>query len=146
MTRRDFGGMAMALAAPPVKYRIIDPHVHVWKIDRKYPWAKETTRPPTKDASAEMLLDNMKRNGVSNTVLVQVIHYRWDNSYTADILKKYPNEFVGVARVNPADPGAPDHLTKLVREQHFQGVRLSPGADASGDWIRGELMQPLWKR
>ena len=134
----------MALAKP--SYRIIDPHVHVWKVDPKYPWAKETKNPPKEDASAEMLLELMKANNVERTVLVQVIHYRWDNSYTADILKKYPKEFVGVARVNPADPGAPDHLTKLVREQHFQGVRLSPSADAAGDWIRGELMPPLWKR
>jgi L-fuconolactonase len=140
--RREF--VAMALAKP--QYRIIDPHVHVWKVDAKYPWAKETKNPPKEDASAEMLLDLMKANGVQRTVLVQVIHYRWDNSYTADVLKKYPKEFVGVARVNPADPAAPDHLTKLVREQHFQGVRLSPPAGASGDWIRGELMPPLWKR
>ena len=30
--------------------------------------------PPTQDASAEMLLDLMKANGVEKTVLVQVIH------------------------------------------------------------------------
>ena len=142
ISRREFAAMALAIPA----YRIIDPHVHVWKVDAKYPWAKETKNPPKEDASAEMLLDLMKANGVARTVLVQVIHYRWDNSYTADVLKKYPMEFVGVARVNPADPASPDHLTKLVSEQHFQGVRLSPSADASGDWIRGELMPPLWKR
>ena len=133
-------------AAAPEKYRIIDPHVHVWKIDPKYPWAKETTRPPTKDASAEMLLDNMKRNGVSNTVLVQVIHYRWDNSYVANVLKQYPGKFAGIARVDPANPAAPDHLSKLVEQQGFKGVRLSPGAGVAGDWIRGPLMEPLWAR
>ena len=133
-------------AAAPEKYRIIDPHVHVWKIDPKYPWAKETTRPPTKDATAEMLLDNMKRNGVSNTVLVQVIHYRWDNSYVADVLKQYPGKFAGIARVDPANPASPDHLSKLVEQQGFKGVRLSPGAGAAGDWIRGPLMEPLWAR
>ena len=132
--------------AADAKYRIIDPHVHVWKIDPKYPWAKETTRPPTKDATAEMLLENMKRNGVSNTVLVQVIHYRWDNSYVADVLKQYPGKFQGIARVDPANPAAPDHLSKLVEEQGFKGVRLSPGAGAAGDWIRGPLMEPLWAR
>ena len=30
--------------------------------------------------------------------------------------------------------------------QGFQGVRLSPADDAAGDWIRGPLMPPLWKR
>ncbi len=148
VTRRSVVGTLVGggfLAAKP-RYRIIDPHVHVWKKDPQYPWAKETTRPPDKDATAEMLLELMKANGVEKTVIIQVIHYRWDNSYLADVLKRYPQYFHGVARVNPEDPGAPDHLSKLVKEQGFKGVRISPGGDARGDWIRGELMPPLWKR
>ena len=47
--------------------------------------------------------------------------------------------------MNPEDTGAPDHLSKLT-EDGFHGVRISPTADASGDWIRGQLMPPLWKR
>jgi predicted TIM-barrel fold metal-dependent hydrolase len=47
--------------------------------------------------------------------------------------------------VNPVDPAAPDHLSRLT-EQGFRGVRLSPAADASGEWITGPLMPPLWKR
>lgn len=128
------------------KYRIIDPHVHVWVRDPKYPWAKETANPPQEDRTPEMLLELMKANGVAKTVIIQVIHYRWDNRYVADTLKKYPQYFKGVARVNPQDPAAPDHLSKLVQEQGFHGVRLSPGADAASDWIRGPLMPPLWKR
>lgn len=127
-------------------YRIIDPHVHVWVRDPKYPWAKETQTPPQEDRTPEMLLELMKANGVAKTVIIQVIHYRWDNQYVADTLKKYPQYFKGVARVNPQDPAAPDHLSKLVREQGFHGVRISPGADAASDWIRGPLMPPLWKR
>jgi len=142
--RRQFMG-TLATLAPP-NYRIIDPHVHVWKSDPKYPWAKETTRPPEKDATPEMLLELMKAHGVSKTVIIQVIYYRWDNSYLADILKRYPKDFQGVARVNPEDPAAPDHLSRLVQEQGFRGVRLSPAGSAAGDWIRGPLMPPLWKR
>ena len=40
---------AGALAAQNRKYRIIDPHVHVWKKDPRYPWAPETTKPPAED-------------------------------------------------------------------------------------------------
>ena len=76
---------------------------------------------------------------------MQYIGYRWDNRYVADAVKKYPQYFRAVARVNPQDPAAPDHLSRLT-EEGFQGVRLSPSADASGDWIRGPLMPPLWKR
>jgi len=144
-TRRDLLKSA-ALAAAAPRYRIIDPHVHVWKSDPRYPWAKETKSPPKEDKTAEMLLDLMKQHGVARTVIIQVIHYRWDNSYLADVLKQYPTMFHGVARVNPEDPAAPDHLSKLVKEQRFRGVRLSPGAGAAGDWINGPLMPPLWER
>jgi predicted TIM-barrel fold metal-dependent hydrolase len=137
---------SLAAAAAPKKLRVIDPHVHVWRRDPRYPWARETLKPPTTDATPEMLLALMRANGVERTTIIQVIHYRWDNSYLADVLKQYPKEFVGVARVNPADPAAPDQLSRLVEEQHFQGVRLSPAADATGDWIDGPLMPPLWQR
>jgi hypothetical protein len=49
LTRRDAItalGSAAILEAQNRKYRIIDTHVHVWKRDPRYPWAKETTRPP----------------------------------------------------------------------------------------------------
>jgi len=147
LSRRDFvaGSLAAGLLQErAARYRIIDPHVHVWKNDPRYPWAKETTRPPEKDATPEMLIGLMKANGVEKTVLVHVIYYRWDNSYAADVLKQYPQYFQGVARVNPEDPAAPDQLSRLVEQQRFRGVRLSPAGNEDGDWIRGPLMPPLW--
>jgi predicted TIM-barrel fold metal-dependent hydrolase len=50
-----------------------------------------------------------------------------------------------VCRVNPEDAVAPDELSRLTAEG-FRGVRLSPAAGAAGDWIRGPLMRPLWRR
>ncbi len=145
VTRREFiAGAAVAAAPPP--YRVVDPHVHVWKNDPRYPWAKETAKPPEQDATPEMLLQLMRANGVAKTIVIQVIYYRWDNSFVADVLKQYPQYFQGVARVNPEDPAAPDHLSRLVEEQGFRGVRLSPAGNEQGDWIRGPLMPPLWKR
>src|SRR5580692_3923084 len=147
VTRRTaLGVLAAGAAFGANQIRIIDSHVHVWKKDPLYPWAKETTRPPAEDASAEMLLDLMKANGVEKTVIIQVIHYRWDNSYLADVLKRYPTYFRGVARVNPESPAAPDDLSRLVEQQGFRGVRISPAGNATGDWIAGPLMPPLWKR
>jgi L-fuconolactonase len=146
VSRRTFlGGLAGTMAMGAQSYRIIDSHVHVWKRDPKYPFAKDA-RVPAEDATEEMLLDLMKANGVAKTVIIQVIHYKYDNSYLADVLKRYPDTFHGVARVDPLDPGAPDHLSRLVKEQRFRGVRLSPAGNASGDWIKGPLMPPLWKR
>jgi len=136
--------MFAAPAAPG--YRIIDPHVHVWVKDPRYPYAKETTEPPAKDATAEMLIGHMKANGVEKTVLVQYIGYRWDNSYVRDSARKYPQYFLYVGRVNPEDPASPDHLSRQVQQDGMRGVRLSPAGDSRGDWIRGPLMPPLWKR
>jgi L-fuconolactonase len=145
LSRRSLLGAAAATALA-ASDRIIDPHVHVWKKDPRYPWAKETAKPPEKDATPEMLLDLMKANNVSRTVIIQVIHYRYDNSYLAKVLKQYLQYFQGVCRVDPLNPAAPDHLSRLVQEQGFRGVRLSPAGDASGDWFKGPLMPPLWKR
>jgi predicted TIM-barrel fold metal-dependent hydrolase len=147
-TRRGFLAAGIGAAAmsgqSANEYRILDPHVHVWKHDPKFPFAKEA-RPPERNATPEMLLELMRANGVAKTVLIQVIHYRYDNSYTLSVLKQYPQYFQAVCRVDPLDPGAPDHLSRMT-EQGFHGVRLSPAGNASGDWIHGPLMPPLWNR
>jgi predicted TIM-barrel fold metal-dependent hydrolase len=144
VTRRALLGAAALSPLMAADYRIIDPHVHVWKHDPAFPFA-EGANVPARDAAPETLLDHMMVNRVSKTVIIQVIHYRFDNRYLASVLKRYPDKFHGVARVDPTDPGNADHLAKLTAEG-FRGVRLSPAGNASGDWIRGPLMPPLWKR
>lgn len=133
-----------AFAAQPSPL-MIDSHVHVWKTDPRYPYAKDRKAPP-QDFTAEMLLSLMAANGVARTVIVQVIHYRWDNRYLADVLRQYPDKFQGICRVNPEDPAAPEHLARLTTDEGFRGVRLSPSDKADGDWIRGSLMKPLWRQ
>ncbi|MEI9979732.1 MAG: amidohydrolase family protein [Edaphobacter sp.] len=124
---------------------LIDSHVHVWKHDSAYPFAPGAN-PPAEDASVEQLLDLMHANNVVRTVLIQVIHYKWNNRYLASVLKRYPGTFQGVCRVNPQDPTAPDQLSRLTEIDGFHGVRLSPSASPSDDWIRSPLMPPLWRR
>jgi predicted TIM-barrel fold metal-dependent hydrolase len=125
-------------------YRIVDSHVHTWKHDPEFPFAPGANV-PARDAAPETLLELMKANGVSKTVIIQVIHYRYDNRFLERVLKQYPGTFKGVCRVDPLDPAAPDQLSELTG-RGFSGVRLSPGNGASGDWIAGPLMPPLWKR
>jgi predicted TIM-barrel fold metal-dependent hydrolase len=143
VTRRTLlaGVAGNALAADQ---RILDPHVHVWKHDPAFPFA-EGAHVPERDAAPETLLELMKANGVSRTVIIQVIHYKYDNSYLAGVLKRFSGTFQGVCRVDPLDPAAPDTLSRLAA-QGFHGVRLSPAGNATGDWFRGPLMPPLWKR
>src|ERR1700728_5070837 len=84
----------MTAAATFSSYRVLDPHVHVWSHDPQYPFAPGA-QVPDYDATPEMLLDLMKANGVEKTVIIQVSHYRYDNSYLAAVLKQYPQFFFG---------------------------------------------------
>jgi L-fuconolactonase len=132
-------------ATPSGEQLLIDSHVHVWVTDPQYPFAQGAKVPEGVDASAETLIGLMAANGVSKTVLIQVIHYKWDNSYVLDVLKRHPDLFQAVARVDPNDPAAPDHVSEQT-EQGFRGVRISPDATAEGEFISGPLMPPLWAR
>jgi predicted TIM-barrel fold metal-dependent hydrolase len=149
--RRFLVGAAGALAARAAlgervaaRTPMIDAHVHVWEDNPEFPFAAGA-RPSPKNATPETLLVLMRANDVARTVLVQVIHYKWDNRFLLHTLKKYPGKFQGVCRVNPLDPAAPDELSRLT-EEGCRGVRLSPAGTAEGDWIRGPLMLPLWRR
>ena len=145
MGRREFLiATGASMTAAPLPYRILDPHVHVFEHNPEFPFVKGAAV-PKEDRTPEMLLDLMKANGVSKTVIIQVRHYMFDNRFLASVLKRYPGTFQGVARVDPEKAGAPDDLSALTA-QGFRGVRLSPAAEASGDWIEGPLMGPLWKR
>ena len=126
--------------------QIVDPHTHVWLNAPQFPWPAANTNPPAEDRTAEMLLDLMAAGGVERTVLVQVIHYRWDNSYVADCVRRYPDKFMGVGRVNPEDPAAADHVSEWT-EKGIHGVRLSPSVGAAGDWFTDAAkMDPIFAR
>lgn len=147
MNRREFVASAVAAAWMPggAQYPIVDSHVHVWEADARFPFAAGAKVPANVDASPKSLLEKMRANDVVRTVLIQVIHYKWDNRYLVSVLREYPGKFAGVCRVDPEDPAAADRLSYWT-EQGCRGVRLSPAGDASGDWIRGAAMPPLWKR
>ena len=147
MNRREFliSAAAAAVTRTALPYSLVDSHVHVWETNPDFPFAQGANVPPNVDASPSSLLEKMRSNNISRTVLIQVIHYKWDNRFLVDTLHSHPGKFAGVCRVDPEDPAAPDHLSHWT-EQGCRGVRLSPAAGASGDWIRGPLMPPLWKR
>lgn len=125
---------------------IIDSHVHIWTDDPRFPWAREATERPQWDASPERLLAAMRESDVAGAIIVQYIGYRWDNAYAAAALAAYPDRFMGVCRVNPEDPAAPDRLSHWTEAHGFRGVRISPGPGPGGDWFDGPLAAPLFRR
>ncbi len=128
-------------------FKIVDPHVHVWKNDPRYPWPQELETPPKEDALPGPLLKLMDSNGVAQTVIVHVIYYRWDCRYAGDVVKAHPKRFMGVCRVDPEAETAADDLSAWVRDYGFHGVRLSPVAGRDGDWINDRTqMDRIWRR
>jgi len=91
------------------------------------------------------------RSGVDSAILADIFAMAPFTSAQVPIsdhvaIPQASHTFHGVCRVNPEDPAAPDHLTRLTQEQGFYGVRLSPSAAPQDDWIRGPLMPRQWRR
>ncbi|MBL9188464.1 MAG: hypothetical protein JNK23_13340 [Opitutaceae bacterium] len=86
-----------AAQASSIRPPLIDTHVHVWSDDSAaFPFAHPSNpnfRPPAVAATAEALLAEMDRHGISHAVLVQVIYYGWDNRYLARCVKEHPRRF-----------------------------------------------------
>lgn len=125
---------------------IIDSHVHIWANAPGFPWAAEAIDAPRYEAHPQTLIEAMKTHSIAGAILVQYIGYRWNNAYVAQALKDFPDRFMGVCRVNPEDPSAPDQLSALTEVHGFHGVRISPEPDARGDWFRGPLMRAFFQR
>lgn len=123
---------------------LLDAHVHVWTHDPAYPFAPEAT-PPDRSATVEELLAVLDAHSVPRAVLVQPIQYRWDNRYLEEALRRHPDRFAAVCRVDPEDPGAPADLARWT-EAGFRGVRISPPPGPEGDWFEGPLVDPLLER
>src|SRR6187431_2091627 len=78
----------------------IDAHVHVWTPDTAhYPLAAGYKKDDMKPASftPEDLFKHSKPAGVTRVNLVQMSFYGFDNSYMLDMIKLYPEVFVGTA-------------------------------------------------
>lgn len=100
----------------------IDAHSHIWTPDlAHYPlaagWKPADMQPPS--FTAEELLGHARPVGVGRVNLIQMSFYEFDNSYMLDMIKLYPDRFVGTAIVDPfgPDPG------RAMRELAPAGVR-----------------------
>ena len=89
----------------------IDAHSHIWTPDvAHYPLAagfKPVDMQP-RSFTAEELLALCRPAGVGRVNLIQMSYYEFDNRYMLDMIKLYPDRFVGTAIVDPlgGDPGA----------------------------------------
>ncbi len=88
----------------------IDAHSHIWTPDLDhYPLAagfKVADMNP-RSFTAQELLALCRPAGVGRVNLIQMSYYEFDNHYMLDMIKLYPDRFVGTAIVDPLsdDPG-----------------------------------------
>lgn len=124
---------------------IIDPHLHVWSDDAEtYPFSEASQ--PNEPASVELLFENMAGFGVDKAVIVQPIHYLFDNRYVADCLKNYPGKLAAQALVDPTRADAADRLEALVREEGFGGIRIHVSRYGDPADLAGSSQDALWQR
>jgi predicted TIM-barrel fold metal-dependent hydrolase len=100
----------------------IDAHSHIWTPDiAHYPLAAGfmVTDMRPHSFTAEELLALCRPAGVGRVNVIQMSYYAFDNRYMLDMIKLYPDRFVGTAIVDPLgdDPG------RSMRELAPRGVR-----------------------
>ena len=134
---------------------VVDTHMHVWaKYPSRYPfphpYSKEFAGPPH-EATTEMLLDDMDRNGCTHAILVQCIYHGWDNTYVADALEYAPDRLRAHGLVDPTDPKVADKLEYWVKDRGLHGMRFSPiyyadGSHGGDAWLDAPETHALWER
>ena len=124
---------------------IVDTHLHVWSSDyNTYPM--EGGRTSNENGSVEFLNTRMAEAGVDKAVIVQPIHYLFDNSYVSDTLKRFPGKFAAIGLVNQFEPGASDRLETLVTEHGFSGLRIHLSRPDHTSMWAGPDQDPIWDR
>ena len=112
----------------PAPEPYIDAHSHIWTPDvHHYPLARgytvEDMRP--RSFTAEELLALCRPAGVGRVNLIQMSFYEFDNSYMVDMIKLYPDRFVGTAIVDPLGPH-PDRAMLELLPRGVRAFRIQP--------------------
>ncbi|MFB0562454.1 MAG: amidohydrolase family protein [Candidatus Lokiarchaeia archaeon] len=125
---------------------IIDAHCHVWEESLMSKELKEILFEIAKqfgydtklimDGTAERLIREMDEAGIDKTVILALdyefafkgdVTFKDYNDYLANILKEYPDRFIGFCGIDPRrGKGAIRELERCVEELGFRGVKFWP--------------------
>jgi predicted TIM-barrel fold metal-dependent hydrolase len=106
----------------------IDAHSHIWTPDvHHYPLAEGFAVADMKPRSftAEELLATCRPAGVGRVNLIQMSFYAFDNRYMLDMIKLYPDRFVGTAIVDPLAPDPGRAMLELL-PKGVRAFRIAP--------------------
>ncbi len=126
----------------------IDAHSHIWTPDlAHYPLAAGFQKADMQPASftAEELLALCRPAGVGRVNLIQMSYYEFDNSYMLDMIKLYPDRFVGTAIVDPLGPD-PAGTLRALRPKGVRALRIQPqySKQPPATWLEPEGYQALF--
>lgn len=148
--------------------KIIDAHVHVFEVlkgfgpkgemraigNGKARWSNgdEVGMIPAGygdvDFTGESLIRILDENHVEQAVLLQGSFYGFQNEYTAEVLRAYPDRLIGAATLDPFCTCAPEIYDRLMGEYPFQALKFetSSGGGLMGyhrDYVIDEVLDPF---
>lgn len=130
--------------------QIVDTHCHVIaRDDPRYPQYHvvhfDWVDPHAVDF--EQFLTRMDAAGVQKATLVQSISgHGYDNRYTMDCVRRYPERFSGVGVIDPLEPDAAETVRRLIEDDGMRAVRLfsnHQGVEAFA--LDDERTYPVWE-
>jgi predicted TIM-barrel fold metal-dependent hydrolase len=125
----------------------IDAHSHVWTPDTQaYPLAAGFRRvdmnPPS--FTVEELQAQMRPVGVNRAVLIQMSFYGFDNRYLFEAIRKFPDQFRGVAVIDQNAHDAGSQMQAL-KPLGIRGFRIYPKNERIADWLGTEAMHGMFE-
>lgn len=128
----------------------IDGHSHIWTPDvAHYPLAPGFTVADMQPRSftAEELLALCRPAGVGRVNLIQMSYYRFDNRYMLDMIKLYPDRFIGTAIVDPLAPDPAKAMAEL-EPKGVRAFRIQPGYSKQppAQWLEPQGYQAMFRQ
>ena len=96
---------------------------------------------PDFDFNAEHLIKSMEEEGVDKSIAFGTGVE--SNEYVAKAAKRYPNEIIGLAWVNPRQKNAADELIRSVEVLGLRGVKLHPYLNERYEPSEHKLLDPI---
>ena len=150
---------------------IIDAHAHVYETLRPYgprgegralgggllQWPDGTVerffpeRYGDRGFLAETMLALMRENAVDKAVLLQAPNYGFQNSYVAEVVKTYPDKFVGACAFDPYAARAMELFRSFTDESNYRIVKFEISESWGLSGIHPELslasprFEPVWE-
>jgi len=129
--RREFLAAFLAPAAPAAF--AIDSHVHFYDPARPQgvPWPSAEDRLLYRTVMPAELRDLARPCGVAGVIVIEASPWLEDNQWLLDLAAREPFILAVIGRLDPSDPGFPNHLRRFAANPLFCGIRLGHAALSS---------------